>query len=190
MRREYDGYFKIDRATFIEPGVCGKPSREIVRYVFERGDSSAVLLHDATHETVVLVRQIRYPAVLRNTDGRLLEIVAGAMTPDEDPSVVAIREVAEETGVTIRDPNFLGMIFLSPGGSTERCFLYESAIDSTGLQGRIGGEPGTDEETHVEVIAFKDAFQMIRSGVISDAKTVITLQKIALGEIPGWHLKD
>ena len=47
---------------------------------------------------MVLVRQFRYPAWLRDGPGWILEIVAGMLKEGEDPQEAMRREIREETG--------------------------------------------------------------------------------------------
>jgi len=186
LERVYDGYFKIDKASFRIQRMDQSGPIEITRYIFERGDSVGILIHDPDRQNILLVRQFRYPAAVRDADGWLLEIVAGAMSPDGDPVFTAIKEIREETDIECEEPGYMGMVFLSPGGSSERCFMFEVCVDSRGLDGRICGESGTDEEVRVEIIPIAESLKMIQTGKICDAKTVIALQKLALGEVPGW----
>ena len=64
----------------------------------ERGDGVAALLYRTDEDRVVLVRQFRYPAWLRDGPGWILEIVAGMLKEGEDPQEAMRREIREETG--------------------------------------------------------------------------------------------
>ncbi|MBN1296532.1 NUDIX hydrolase, partial [bacterium] len=156
----------------------GQPSRLMTRYVFERGDAAAVIVHDAKCENVVLVRQFRIPPICRTEDGWMLEIVAGSMSPDDDPREVVLRELLEEAGIDGVDPTAMGSFYLSPGASSERCHLFHAESDLTGLHGRTGGEKGTHERTWVLVYSLDEALRMVDQGRIIDAKTVIALQMV------------
>ena len=185
--REYDGYFKIDRVNYDHQCLVTGDTKPVTRYVFERGDSAAILLHDPHQRTIVLVRQYRYPVSTRNMSGWILEIVAGSRMNSEDPLELIKREILEESGLIVTEPRSTGMFFLSPGGASERCFLFEATVDTRSVHGRIGGETGTTEETIVEVISVEEAREMIQNGKIIDAKTIIAIQQLLLGWIPGWH---
>ncbi|MBN1551665.1 NUDIX domain-containing protein [bacterium] len=184
--REYNGYFNIEKALIRQPRLDGSGFREVTRYVFERGDCAGLLLHDPKKRKVLLVRQYRFPPLLRKSSGWFLEIVAGSVNPEQNIKDAAIKEACEETGLMITSLNELGIFFLSPGGSSERCFLYEATIDSTNVNGRICGEVGTSEDILVEIHSLGHALKMISSGLIKDAKTIIALQYLALGMVNGW----
>ena len=65
QQREYDGFFKLERAVLRFERFDGRLSEPVERLVFERGDSVAVLLYDAERDAVILVEQFRYPVYLR-----------------------------------------------------------------------------------------------------------------------------
>ena len=113
----------------------------------------------------------------------MLEIIAGSLSPSDDPANLIQREIFEEAGLQVSSFNFTGVFFLSPGGSSERCFLYQASIDTCHANGRIAGEAGTTEETIVEVVSYDQAASMIRNGQIIDAKTIIAIQQLLLGWI-------
>ena len=55
---------------------------------------SVLILAQPTPDTLLMVRQYRYPVATWT-----LEIPAGTLVPDEDPRACATRELAEEAGV-------------------------------------------------------------------------------------------
>jgi len=179
-KRVFNGYFCIDeyKINVILPD--HNEQQNLTRFVFERGDAAAVLLVDYAQETVALVRQFRMPPVCRDDPGWILEIVAGSMTPDESPDDVAGKEAFEEAGVSVKNLESKGMFYLSPGGSSERCYLFFGTVDSTELSGVVGCEPGSDERTYVELIEFSAIPELLASGDVIDAKTVIALQQLLL----------
>jgi ADP-ribose pyrophosphatase len=87
------------------------------REVVQHPGAVAILVTDGSGK-ILLVRQFREGA------GRALwEIPAGTLEPGEKPYSCAIRELREETGLSLR-PRFLGVIYPTPGYSTERIFLF------------------------------------------------------------------
>ncbi|HPQ39991.1 MAG TPA: NUDIX domain-containing protein [bacterium] len=185
QEREYDGYFKIDRYT-VETGCAEDESLQTFeRYVFERGDAVAVLLHNVAATDVVLVRQFRMPPLCRGDVPWFPEIIAGTLRPGDDPVEMAIREVMEEAGVRDVSPVFRALFYLSPGGSTERCFLYTAEVDTGNLEGHVGGEARTEERTCVEVHGIASVQEMIARGEIQDAKTILAIQDFLIRRIKG-----
>jgi len=122
---------------------------------------------DATGE-VVLVRQYRAPL-----DTELLEIPAGKRDVVGEPKeVTAARELAEETGLEAGGLALIGHFFNSPGFSDEETWCY--------LARDLRPVPLSHhsiEEAHMTVERYRlsDAPQLIASGEITDAKTIIGL---------------
>ena len=150
------------------------------REVYDHGDGVACLLFDPDEETVLLTRQFRLPAAVAGNDGFLIEAPAGLLDGDR-PEARMIKEMEEETGYRVSSLTYLFSIFMSPGSLTEKIDLFSGVYDrkqhSVGPGGGIAEE---GEDIEVLHIRFDDALAMIRTGEISDAKTVILLQQLAL----------
>jgi len=140
---------------------------------------------------VVLVRQFRYPVYSsldpgeREGDGArrawLLEIVAGAMDAGLEPEEVARRELLEEAGYELRgDLQPIARAYLSPGGCSERIHLFLGEVDLSQCPGEGGGVSTEGEDIQIVVLPLPEAMAMIARGEISDAKTIIALQHLAL----------
>jgi ADP-ribose pyrophosphatase len=189
----YADLFRVVRARLRFRLFGGRMSSPVTRLSFERGDSVAVLLHDPAKNTVVLVRQFRYPVYAgldpesRVTEGAdqawLLEIVAGVQDKGEGVEDVAHRELLEEVGLRMRgDLQPIATVYPSPGGTSEQIHLFLGEVESQGRDGCTGGVPSEGEDIRVEVLPLDEALRMISCGKIRDAKTVIALQHLALGQ--------
>ncbi len=119
--------------------------------------------------TVLLIQQYRYA-----TNGSLLEIPAGRLDPGEDPEVCGRRELLEEVGVTAGRLERLTTIWTTPGFTDERIHLFWASELSVGKHAR---EP--DEFIEVIPKPLSEALQLVRSGVITDAKTALSLLFVA-----------
>ena len=174
----YEGYFRLDQFRLRHQLYDGAISAVMDRLVFERGDTVAVLLYDGDRDTVLLVEQFRFPAHLRGDGGWLLEIIAGIVA-GEDRGDVAHRELMEETGVRIDELVYLMDFYPSPGACTERIALY---LGYLGQGERAGAGGGVDEEEDIRLVElrFQDAWHMVQSNQIRDAKTIIALQFLAI----------
>ncbi|MFQ5965281.1 MAG: NUDIX domain-containing protein [Candidatus Scalinduaceae bacterium] len=173
LKREYDGIFKIDKAILQHEKFDGSMSKEIVRLNFNRGDTVAVLLYNKINKSVILVKQFRYPAYLNNGPGWLIECVAGIK--DNGEVSVARKEVLEETGYKVDKLKYLTQFYPSPGGCSEKIYVYLAYIES---KDKIKKEKymGTgSEDIYVMEVPLDKAFEMIKNGKICDAKTIISL---------------
>jgi len=119
--------------------------------------------------TVLLIQQYRYA-----TNGSLLEIPAGRLDPGEDPEVCGRRELLEEVGVTAGRLERLTTIWTTPGFTDERIHLFWASELSAGKHAR---EP--DEFIEVIPKPLSEALQLVHSGVITDAKTALSLLFVA-----------
>src|SRR3954471_10263514 len=148
------------------------------RETYDRGNGATILLHDPERDTVLLVRQFRYPAYANgHPDGFLLEAAAGLLD-DEDALTGIVREAEEETGVRVRDAEQLFELYMSPGSVTERIGFFRASY----RHGEATGPSGADDAEDLEVVelALDEAVAMIGDGRIVDAKTVILLQHAVL----------
>ena len=102
-RTLFNGFFKLDEYTFKHRLFAGGWSGEISREVFERGNAAALLAYDPRLDQVVLIEQIRIPAIATSNQPWLLELIAGMVDKaGEDPREVVKREAQEEAGITDR----------------------------------------------------------------------------------------
>lgn len=178
--RDYDGFFKIDKATFRYEKFNGEMSEPVTRLVLERGNSVGVLLYNEETDSVILVKQFRYPAYINGGPGWILEIVAG-MINEGDVISVARSELLEEAGYEAEDLEFIGKFYVSPGGSSEIVYLYWSRAHHKKALG--GGKSEEHEDIELVEIKLDDAMEMIKSGEICDAKTIIAIQWLKIRQM-------
>ncbi len=138
--------------------------REVVRH-----PGSAVIVPVFDDGTVALVRQYRHPAVRY-----LLEIPAGTLRRGEVPEEGAARELEEEIGVVSRSLEKLCEFFVSPGFLEEKMWVY-LATGLTETQQRLED----DELIEIVRLPLTQALNMITTGEIEDAKTIIGLMLAA-----------
>jgi len=115
--------------------------------------------------TVTLVRQYRHPAVRY-----LLEAPAGTLAEGERPEDGAARELQEELGLSAGRMEKLSEFFVSPGFCEEKMWVFLATELTEGKQ-------NTDEDEILELVRLRieEALEMISSGEIQDAKTIIAL---------------
>ncbi|OBT08238.1 ADP-ribose diphosphatase [Shewanella sp. UCD-FRSSP16_17] len=175
----YKGFFQLDEYRFKHKLFAGGWSEEVSREVFERGHAVVVLPYDPVRRQVVLIEQIRLPALATTNSVWLLELVAGMIAADEVPSEVAERELLEETGLTASEVNLVNSYLATPGGSSERFHFYWAKVDASKAKG-IHGLDYEHEDIKVHVVDVDAAMEMVNSGRIDNASTVIGLQWLAL----------
>lgn len=175
----YNGFFSLDSFTFKHKLFQGGWSEPISREVFERGHAVVVLPYDVKNDKIVLIEQVRFPALATTQSPWLLELVAGMIDTNETPEAVAHRELEEESGLLAKHMHSVSSYLASPGGSTERFYFFWADIDSRSAQG-IHGLAQEHEDIRVHVLSREDAYHKVVTGEIDNASTVIGLQWLQL----------
>lgn len=173
-----DDFFKINEVVVSHERFDGTMSPGERRLIFERGHSVAVLLLNLDRKAVVLVDQFKLPALIgrrygdpNTTDGWITEAIAGMIDPGETPRAAAIRETMEETGYEISNPKLISTFFSSPGGTSERIFLFFAEVSDADRHGPGGGVGGEDiRMIHLPV---DELFDHLSQGRIEDPKLAI-----------------
>jgi nudix-type nucleoside diphosphatase (YffH/AdpP family) len=173
-----DDYFKVNEMIVAHERFDGKMGPDERRLVFERGDAAAALLFNVDTRSVVLVEQFRIPSLIgrrrddpTTTNGWIIEVIAGMINKNETAEDAVIRETLEETGYKIRHPVLICKFFSSPGGTSERIFLYFAKVSDSERPGKGGGL--ADEDIKVVQIGVNDLFHRLARGLIDDPKLSI-----------------
>lgn len=147
-----------------------------IREVYDRGNGAAILLYNSSQKTVILTRQFRLPSYLNgNKTGMMIEVCAGLLDKDH-PEQCIIRETEEETGYRVSKVQKVFETFMSPGAVTEILYLFVGEYDETMKVHEGGGLDAEQEHIEVMELPFDEAYAMIATGEIKDAKTVMLLQ--------------
>lgn len=169
-----DNYYILNKVTFGYTTATVNETHK--REVYDRGNGAAILLYNSVKKTVILTRQFRLPTYLNgNASGMMIEVCAGLLDQD-NPEACVIREAEEETGYRIAKVDKVMQTYMSPGAVTEILHLFVGEYNE---QMKINEGGGLEEEQeHIEVLemSFDDAFAMIESGEIVDAKSILLLQ--------------
>ncbi|NRS89546.1 nudix-type nucleoside diphosphatase (YffH/AdpP family) [Flavobacterium sp. 7E] len=146
------------------------------REVYDRGNGAAILLYNSTNKTVILTRQFRLPTYLNgNKSGMMIEVCAGLLDQD-NPEQCIIRETEEEVGYRLTTVHKVMETYMSPGAVTEILYLFLGEYDASLKVSEGGGLEQEQENIEVLEMTFNEAYAMIESGEIQDAKTIILLQ--------------
>lgn len=153
------------------------------REVYERGNGAAILLFNKIKKTVVLIKQFRLPTYLnQNETGFIIEACAGVLE-EEHPEETIIRETEEETGYRIHEVKKIFKSYMSPGSVTEIIHFFVAEYDSEMKISKGGGLASEHENIEVIEMPFEQAYNMIASGEIVDAKTIMLLQYAKINQL-------
>lgn len=170
----FDGYFQMEKYTFEHELYAGGFSQHFTREVFERGCAAAVLPYDPKLDQVVLIEQFRAGAIKTMKQPWMKEVVAGIIEIGEQAEDVAKRESIEEAGCQIGQLELISRYFVSPGGTTEECYLFCGEVDVTNVGG-LHGLADENEDIKVEVVSAQQAFDWVKDGTINSAAGVMSL---------------
>jgi ADP-ribose pyrophosphatase len=172
--RIFDDFFKIDEASLKYEQFDGKMSPLVRRLNFDRGDSVAALIFNPKRQLIILVNQFKYPTFEKGP-GWITETIAGMIDNNENPEDVARREVLEETGYKVSKLQHISTFYVSPGGTSERVFLYYTEIDDDSKIAEGGGLKEENEDIINVELSLDEALKKIENGEMADAKTIIAI---------------
>lgn len=149
---------------------------EQVREAYDRGNGATVLLYNKKKRKVILIRQFRMPSFLNgNPSGMMVETCAGLLDGD-DPETCVIKEAEEESGYRVSRVEKVFEAYMSPGAVTEIIHFYVGEYKDQDKVGAGGGLHSEQEDIEVLEVDFDRAMNMIATGEIKDAKTIMLLQ--------------
>lgn len=135
---------------------------------FIKHNGAAAIVPLYPDETVLMVRQFRYPF-----DKVVLEIPAGKIDPCEEPLEAAVRELREETGLVDADMRPIGEIYPSVAYTTESIYMYIA----TGMKDSGVTDFDDNEFLETERIHIDELYRMVMNGEIKDSKTQAAILK-------------
>lgn len=150
------------------------------REAYDRGNGAVILLYNKTNETVILTRQFRLPTFVNgNSSGMMIEACAGLLDA-ENPDDCIRRETEEETGYRIHHLEKVFEAYMSPGSVTEKLHFYLAEYNPEMKVNDGGGLESEEENIEVLEMPFEQAYSMVQTGSIQDAKTIMLLQLIKI----------
>lgn len=142
----------------------GTAKRELV---FHHGGVGIIPI--TKENKIIMVKQFRKPL-----EKVVLEIPAGKIDPGEGqyPERTAMRELEEETGYHTENLTYINEMYLSPGFSNEKLYVYAA----TNLVKVENPRPQDDDEVlELYELTMEEAKQAIQDGLICDAKTIFAV---------------
>lgn len=170
-----DNWYKLYKYTFEIADKDGVSQRQM-REAYDRGNGAVILLYNTAARTIILTRQFRLPTFINgNPDGMMIEACAGLLDAD-DPEVAIRRETEEETGYRITQVEKIYEAYMSPGSVTEILHFFVGEYRNDQQVNAGGGVAHEQENIEILELDFNEAYAMIASGGIRDAKTIMLLQ--------------
>lgn len=170
-----DNWYVLNKVTFNYKKE-NKNAESHIREVYDRGNGAGILLYNSSKKTVILTRQFRLPTYMNgNKTGMMIEVCAGLLDKDNAEQAI-IRETEEETGYRLKNVQKVIETYMSPGSVTEILYLFVGEYDESMKVSEGGGLDAEQENIEVLEYTFDEAYAMIESGEITDAKTILLLQ--------------
>jgi nudix-type nucleoside diphosphatase (YffH/AdpP family) len=170
-----DNWYILNKVTYTYKKE-NQPVESHIREVYDRGNGAGILLYNTAKKTVILTRQFRLPTFLNgNKTGMMIEVCAGLLDKDNAEQAI-IRETEEETGYRLKKVQKVIETYMSPGSVTEILYLFVGEYDESMKVSDGGGLDAEQENIEVLEYTFDEAYSMIESGEITDAKTILLLQ--------------
>jgi nudix-type nucleoside diphosphatase (YffH/AdpP family) len=173
-RTIYDGFLRLEEATLRYELFDGTMSEEVTLLNVERGDSVAAVVVDADNGNVILTNQFRYPTYSKD-GGWLLELPAGTVEQGQEPIDAMRRELIEELGLPVRLIRHIMTFYTTPGGSSERVWLYYAEVSQSDRVSAGGGLAAEGEDIQACLLREDEIAPAIGNGRIRDAKSLIGL---------------
>lgn len=177
-----DNWYVLKKTTFNylrNNGTWQTQSRE----TYDRGNGATILLYNMAQKTVILTRQFRFPAYMNGlADGLLIETAAGLLD-EASPEERIKAEAEEETGYRVNKVKQVFEAYMSPGSVTEKLYFFIAEYEPE-HKGKGGGIEAEGEDIEVLELPFAKTLEMIKTGEIRDAKTIMLLQYAALNLFP------
>lgn len=171
----YEKFFRVDEYFFKYPLYNGQMSSVVGREVMNRGNAAGVLLYDPDREELVFVEQLRIGTFIAGENPWVLECVAGIVETGETPEHVVVREAEEEAGAKVSDLEPVTAYFSSPGGLSEKIYLFCGRVDASHVA-KYGGLPSESEDIRVVVVPVGDIEKMLAEGRFNNALAIIAVQ--------------
>ena len=169
-----EGFGTFEKIVFRRRRSDGAMS-DLTREILDTGDGATILPYDKTRGTIILIRQFRGVAYLKQGVEGIIETCAGKLE-GADPLTRIVKETEEETGIRLSgEPTRLFEAYMSPGSFTERLTFFTAPYTAADRVTKGGGLVAEGEDIEVIETTLDDAIAMIESGAIRDAKTIMLL---------------
>ena len=177
-----DNWYTLNNINFdyqLESGNWVNQSRES----YDRGNGATILLYNKEKKTIILIEQFRMPTYLNGNDKGMIIETCGGLLDGDDPITCIIKETEEEVGYKILNVKKIFESYMSPGAVTEVIHFFIAEYKDTMKVSEGGGLDSEHEEIDILELDFNKALEMIKTGEIKDAKTIMLLQYAQINQI-------
>lgn len=175
LEKVFQGWNRVMKATARHRKNDGTWSRLYEREVYSPNTAVAVLPYDPKLDCLVLIEQLRIPALLTGVPPLMIETVAGMVDRDASNEEIARHELEEEAGLTAGALTRIADFLPSPGSNSARVILYYTQVDASQAGGWYGLEE-EDEEVRAFTVEPEEARALLTEGRIRNGVTIIALQ--------------
>jgi len=176
----YTGFLSTVKYQLQHRLFAGDWSPVIDRELMERGHAVVVIPYDPERDELIVLEQFRVGAMETSESPWLLEFVAGMRdAADQTNEAVAERELLEEAGLKAHQLHFALSYLSSPGGTSERIYIYIAEVDASSAASH-GGLADEHEDIRVHRLPRTTVEALLEAGKIDNAASVIGLQWLML----------
>lgn len=170
-----DNWYVLNKITYEYQKANGEWETQ-AREAYDRGNGAVILLYNPEANTVILTRQFRMPTYINgNESGMMIEACAGLLDK-QNPEDCIRKETEEETGYQVQNVRKIFEAYMSPGSVTEILYFFVAEYRPEMKISEGGGLDEEQENIEVLELDFQQALNMVQSGEINDAKTIMLLQ--------------
>jgi ADP-ribose pyrophosphatase len=168
----FDDFYKIEEAILQYELPNGEMTEPMQRLCHLRGDSVAGIVFNTDTQKAILVKQFRYPGYKHGVPW-LVEVVAGMLKEGNDPVEEMKREVLEEVGYAVDKIEYITRCYMSPGGSSERSYIYYVEVSNASRVHEGGGLLHETQSIEVVECTLDELKEAIVKEQVPDAKSII-----------------
>jgi len=177
-----DNWYTLNKLSFEYQTKEGEWQHQ-EREAYDRGNGATILLYNKQQKTIILTKQFRAPSYINgNESGMMIEACAGLLDND-NPEDCIKKEAIEETGYKVSNVTKIFESYMSPGSVTEIVYFFIAEYSQEMKVSTGGGLEYEQEEIEILEYNIDDALNMIQTGEIKDAKTIMLLQYVRLQNI-------
>ncbi len=169
------GFFNMIHDKIRHKLFAGGWSKTFFREVLEHNTIAGMLLFDPIQDCVVLIEQFRIDTLHDQTSSWLLEIVAGIIQTDEEATQMAKKEALEAANLTIQEIIPICQYWVSPGGTSEKMYLFCAKIDAQ-LAGGVFDLDEEHQDIKSVILPTVQAIALIDQSRMCNAASIISLQ--------------